>query len=180
VTLKADAARRLNAQKSTGPRTSTGKRRISQNARRHGLSIPLHLDPAQQPRIQALAEQIMCEHTNEMREHLALEIAEVQLDLQRIRNLRVKLLDAPVIVTRRLTKKLFNEMTRAATTEEEIDTTAHQLISYADNGIRETLDLSLPEKLSRLAEELWRLDRYERRALSRRKSLIREYDAIGR
>ena len=83
-------------------------------------------------------------------------------------------------MTLRLTKTLFNEMTRAAKTEEEIDATAHQLISYADNGISETLDLSLPEKLSRLADELWRLDRYERRALSRRKSLIREYDAIGR
>jgi len=180
VTRRADAARRENAKKSTGPRTLAGKRRISQNARRHGLSVPLHLDPTSQPRIHALAQLMSREGESKERQNLALEIAEVQLHLQRIRNLRVKLLDAPVIVTRRLTKKLFNEMTRAAKTEEEIDATAHQLISYADNGISETLDLSLPEKLSRLADELWRLDRYERRALSRRKNLIREYDAIGR
>ena len=38
-------ANRLNAQRSTGPRTVLGKRRASQNALRHGLSLPAHLFP---------------------------------------------------------------------------------------------------------------------------------------
>jgi hypothetical protein len=64
------AANRANAQKSTGPRTAAGKRRSSQNARRHGLAGGLDLadlrdiadlarmfgDP--QPHVQALAGQI--------------------------------------------------------------------------------------------------------------------------
>ena len=180
MTRRADATRRENAKKSTGPRTLAGKRRISQNARRHGLSVPLHLDPTSQPRIHALAQLMSREGESKERQNLALEIAEVQLHLQRIRNLRVRLLNAPVTVKRRLTRKFFNQLTRPAVTEEDAEMKAHQLINFMDNGVRETLDLSLPEKLSYLAQELFCLDRYERRALSRRKRLIREYDAVGR
>ena len=42
-------ANRLNAQRSTGPRTSRGKRASASNARRHGLSValrPEHMGPA--------------------------------------------------------------------------------------------------------------------------------------
>jgi hypothetical protein len=42
-------ANRLNAQRSTGPRTVSGKRRASQNAFRHGLSLPAHLFPTTKP-----------------------------------------------------------------------------------------------------------------------------------
>lgn len=42
-------ANRLNAQRSTGPRSVSGKRRASQNAMRHGLSLPAHLFPTTKP-----------------------------------------------------------------------------------------------------------------------------------
>ncbi|MER2265743.1 hypothetical protein [Methylobacterium oxalidis] len=35
---RAKSANRRNAQASTGPRTASGKQRVSQNARSHGLS----------------------------------------------------------------------------------------------------------------------------------------------
>lgn len=38
-------ANRLNAQRSTGPKTAQGRQRVSQNAVRHGLSAPLETDP---------------------------------------------------------------------------------------------------------------------------------------
>jgi hypothetical protein len=64
------AANRANAKKSTGPRSAAGKRRSSQNARRHGLSTPpdavgirdiaalarIFADP--QPHVRVLATQI--------------------------------------------------------------------------------------------------------------------------
>ena len=40
------AANRANAQKSTGPRSSEGKARASQNATRHGLATSVADDPA--------------------------------------------------------------------------------------------------------------------------------------
>ena len=42
-------ANRLNARRSTGPRTVSGKRRASQNALQHGLSLPSYLFPPTQP-----------------------------------------------------------------------------------------------------------------------------------
>ena len=42
-------ANRLNARRSTGPRTVSGKRRASQNALRHGLSLPAYLFPTTKP-----------------------------------------------------------------------------------------------------------------------------------
>jgi hypothetical protein len=41
TTEKQIAANRLNARLSTGPKTYAGKRRASQNALRHGLTLPL-------------------------------------------------------------------------------------------------------------------------------------------
>ena len=39
-------ANRRNALKSTGPKTAAGKAAVAANAHRHGLSIPVLLDPA--------------------------------------------------------------------------------------------------------------------------------------
>jgi hypothetical protein len=49
------AANRLNAAKSTGPKSATGKQRTAQNARRHGLSAGGR-NPAQAAAAQALAD----------------------------------------------------------------------------------------------------------------------------
>ena len=43
------AANRANAQKSTGPRTPEGKRRVSQNALKHGLTARIHQPPPPKP-----------------------------------------------------------------------------------------------------------------------------------
>jgi hypothetical protein len=43
------AANRLNARKSTGPRTATGKSRSSRNALRHGLTAQTVLKPTEDP-----------------------------------------------------------------------------------------------------------------------------------
>ena len=54
---KAEANRR-NARVSTGPKTSAGKTRVAQNARRHGLKLPALCDPAWSGEIEALAREI--------------------------------------------------------------------------------------------------------------------------
>jgi len=51
-------ANRLNAHASTGPRTGAGKVRAAQNARRHGLSLPARYDPCRSGEVDALAREI--------------------------------------------------------------------------------------------------------------------------
>jgi hypothetical protein len=49
---------RANAQASTGPKTLRGKAHAAQNARRHGLSLPVISDPALSEEVGVLARQI--------------------------------------------------------------------------------------------------------------------------
>jgi hypothetical protein len=84
---------RLNARKSTGPRTAAGKAVVARNARRHGLSLPLGLERRIEPDVDALARCIVGSITGLAAEprvlELACRIAEAQLDLARVRRARL-------------------------------------------------------------------------------------------
>ena len=89
-------ANRLNARKSTGPRTAAGKAAVARNARRHGLSLPLWRERAIDLDVDALARRIVGSTVGlahvpaEPRQHaLACRIAEAQLDLARVRRARL-------------------------------------------------------------------------------------------
>lgn len=58
---RASHANRRNSAKSTGPRTSAGKARSNQNARKHGLSVS-DLDPQADTEIEHLAGLIAGKH----------------------------------------------------------------------------------------------------------------------
>jgi hypothetical protein len=78
-------ANRANASKSTGPRTSAGKSRASRNALRHGLStMALALD-GYGDRIAQIANKLCENDPFPYRYEIALEIAEAQVFLDRIR-----------------------------------------------------------------------------------------------
>jgi hypothetical protein len=118
------------AARRTGPRTPHGKARVARNARRHGLSLPVTADAALAPEIAALARKIAGDGANDARRDAAARIAEAQVDLVRIRRVRL------------------------AVTE--------QLLAGQE-----------------LTGELVRLDRYERRALSRRRRATHDFDAAA-
>jgi hypothetical protein len=82
------AANRANAKRSTGPRTAAGKRRSSQNARRHGLSGPL--SPAAEWTIAEFAR--MVAHPQPHLQALATQVAVAQHALDRARKARDDLL----------------------------------------------------------------------------------------
>jgi hypothetical protein len=138
-------ANRANAKSSTGPKTAAGKARAAQNALRHGLNVPISSDPALSPLAQAIATSIAGADADEQMLERARRIAEAQVDLNRVRSHR-----------RRLIAGLFDDPRYA------------NLV-----GGHENFAAVVEENATRLDA----IDRYERRALSRRKSAIRRFDA---
>jgi hypothetical protein len=159
-------ANRRNAVKSTGPRSSAGKRRTSRNSYRHGLSVGAAGRPEQ---VERLARKIAGADADAMVLEQARAVAQAQLDLTQIRRLRASLiqrmaefgvLDTPDPLG------TFRDLKR--------------ILKSIDRGL--PLDLSVPpppgmppsepdrtaEAMRRALPELLKLDRYDRSAAARR------------
>jgi hypothetical protein len=92
ATEKQIAANRANAQKSTGPRTTAGRLKSSRNAYRHGLSLPLWPDMETSAKADAIVRAVIGEDVSDEQLMLAVEFAQAQLELLRIRTVRREIL----------------------------------------------------------------------------------------
>lgn len=146
-------ANRANARQSTGPTSAAGKARAAQNARRHGLSQDILADPALGQDVEDLAQRIAHEAARPDLIDLARRVAQAQIDVQRIRQFRHERLQQGV--------ELLDDGHGCARTR----------LLGADE---------LAEALEPLTKELKRIDRYLRRALSRRKFAVRDFAAAQR
>jgi hypothetical protein len=81
-------ANRRNAQKSTGPKSRAGRKRASQNAFRHGLSVSLLLDPDRIANVEKLAREIVDSMAGQIDLGHARRIAHAQLEVLRARTMR--------------------------------------------------------------------------------------------
>ena len=123
------AANRKNAKNSTGPKSHAGKRRSRGNAFRHGLAIDIGVDSAVAEQIERLTSAMT---SPGMQTPLLRQLAEVEVDLRRIRNIRA---------------------------------------GVFRSAFQQT-DTRLPYHRD-LNSQLEKLERYERRAMSRRKRALR-------
>jgi hypothetical protein len=171
-------ANRANARASAGPKTAVGRARAAKNALRHGLSLPVCSIPALSEEAETLAREIAGPGGNAETQELARRVAEAQIDLRRMRYARHKL----------LSDALANR--HNDNWDEKLAFVGSLLRKNAPDLPVEDLRLYLNSKpqgpyklatiLSQETERLLAMDRYERRALSRRKFAVRAFDEARR
>ena len=144
-------ANRANAARSTGPRTKAGKTAMRLNALRHGLAAVSHYEPGADQEVEALAHAIVDAERESELLALARQVADAESRLRRVRSAQTVLAN-----------------------------TARPLENFKANSsdlVHVSRDAVIPLRSLDKDFEAGALDRYERRARSRRKFAIRDYDA---
>ena len=179
------AANRANAAKSTGPRTKPGKAKASQNARWHGLAAASRGEPGTVEEIERLAQVLVVEARRPDLIDYARRVAEAEIDLRRVRHARQTLARLPsaAATSYRLVEspnsKLFMAAVRRLNRRKKKSSSFEDLtqIVLAGGWVADAPEfVEAPTKGGTNVKAEF-LERYERRAASRRKFAIRDFDA---
>jgi hypothetical protein len=154
-------ANRENARASTGPRSVTGKVRASLNAHRHGLSVPICTDPVLAAEAEALIRNLAGAASSPQLLAQARHVAEAQTEVDRVRRRQRDLM------------KLFHDQG-----DDEANRTKAVELSKAQSAGDVDDSESMAVILATLVLELHALERYERRALSRRNRAMDAFDTV--
>jgi len=173
-------ANRANARASTGPQTTRGRARAARNALRHALSLVCSI-PALSEEVETLAGEIAGPGANPETQELARQVAEAQIDLRRVRYARHQFLsdtssnqDYDSLVNMRMKAKVLRAFLRPNPPDMSMEA-LRKFVTSRPQGPHKLATILLED-----AKELLAMDRYERRALSRRKFAIRAFDEARR
>lgn len=192
ITSRRREANQKNAKKSTGPKTSAGRRRSSLNALKYGLSIPIASHPDYSSEIEQLAGLISGEVMDQAMVEVARDIASAHIELRRISLCEKDILTNPRHHVKLLTEreiyrrerkqvkiiKMITDLWVAERGPENTD----EIISYLFQAYHE-LDkapepLPFEESLHIIVPKLASLDRYRLRAFSRLTRAIKAFHAL--
>jgi len=186
ISSRKHQANLANAKRSTGPRTADGKARVARNALGHGLAVPVTANLAFQAEIDQLARAILLSCGPGANLELATRVAEAQVDLNRVRRARHQL------ITRALQESPATNDEQLALDRKLDSAVPHKLLSKRSDRLQmmhqarerqpSEVRVETPEEretrlMAGIAKELNALERYESRALSRRKFAVRAFDA---
>jgi hypothetical protein len=171
-------ANRRNARNSTGPRSTSGKKRASQNSLQHGLTKPIS-SAAFAREVEMLARQIAGDTADRFTMELARGAAEAELELARVRRVRTALIERVAALGR------FDVPKRFASPKDEFAWILQHFCGETVWKGRPKFAVDpLPampsqepqrtaEAVRRALPDLLRLNRYEARAVTRRDRAIR-------
>jgi hypothetical protein len=179
------AANRRNARNSTGPRSTSGRKRASQNAFRHGLTKPISSAEFDRE-VETLARQIAGDTEDKIKIELARDAAAAELELARVRRVKIALIERVAAFGRFDLPKRF-----ASPTDEGAWIMQRYFGAMLWKGRPKFAVDPLPmmpsqepertaEAVRRILPELVKLRRYESRAVMRRDRAIRAIALRGR
>jgi hypothetical protein len=188
------AANRANARKSRGPRSAAGRTRASRNALRHGLAAISRHNPAYFPEIGRMATAYCEGDTDPLLFEQALIIAESDIiliclgaeRLAAIERMRdpdaIPFSDSKASLARARArfaqaKRAYAQLVKAkqAKAGSTSDTGKASISAQKNKGPHPPAQRDECDAMCRAAPDLTRLERYERRAASRRNRAIREF-----
>ena len=167
---------RRNGKKSKGPKSDAGRQRSSRNSLSHGLSLPVSADPHLSSQSERLAGLIAGPNASEGRMHEARVIAEAQMELQRVRRLRLERLAQPSLVKKPVTRKSLRVLIKLVEANVANDWEQIDIVDRFVEDLLPEAEQPLEQKVEAVIHSFFKLDRYERRALSKRKLAIRRLD----
>ena len=154
------AANRGNARKSTGPRSARGKAHTAQNALRHGLASTAFLERSASSEVERMAKAIAGDSALTLEYEQALIIAESDFILRKVRTARLAEMERMLLAMPPSDPTISEPpQRRESRPQGMVETRAKPQANI------EAISLAIPRIL--------KLDRYERRALSRRRRAAR-------
>jgi hypothetical protein len=185
-------ANRLNGKKSHGPKTIEGRTRSARNALKHGLARSLVNIHGARERVESLALSWVGSDAEPIQIEQARKAAEAHLELERIEASRHAILAEPwVKEIHKQPRIILREANAWLDIQEQIsrvvekDNPTEKDVTRLEQLIEKRKSISLTPIIQEttmdfgeIASELIKLERYERRARSRRKKALRELDRL--